>query len=163
MPRGDPSCIPTPSGKTYECRDTPVHLTIQSYNYLTCALDESKFDRGNHIKYHVGIDIPKNSLFLDYVEGNACKPKPEKCHCRTMLDRVLELNPDIERIDGHFCAKPFMKGCRCYLGAAAQVGFNSIDSEKKGCDAEFTSSNYVEVCKKLEKKKCSGAAVLLKT
>ena len=80
-----------------------------------------------------------------------------------MLDRVLELNPEVDRIDGNFCARPFMKGCRCYLGAAAQVGFKSIQSEVKECEYEFTSENYIKVCKKLKKKKCFGEAKIVKT
>ena len=78
-----------------------------------------------------------------------------------MLDKVLKLNPEVDRIDGHFIANPFMAGCRCYLRAAAKVGFKYVQT-RLGCEAEFTSENYVDVCNDLLKKKCAGSAKLFK-
>ena len=163
--RGGPTCKPKPTGKTFECRSEPSHQTFPFNSVLTCALDDSAecYYQGNYIEYHLGEDETQNFLYLVTVIGDQCKPKPKLCHCRTMLDRVLELNPEIDRIDGHFTSQPFMAGCRCYLGAAAEVGFNFYQTKQEGCESEFSSENYVDVCKKMQKKNCFGSARIIKT
>ena len=132
---------------------------------LTCALDEADFCDGNHIQYTTGRDSTHHFLSLDNVEGEKCKPKPELCHCKTLLEkvleRVLEENPETNRIDGHFAARPFMAGCRCYLGVAAKVGFKFVESVTTG-RIDFNEDNYVEVCKRLKKDNFWGVAEILK-
>ena len=92
--------------------------------------------------------------------GEYCKPKPEACHCKTMLDKLLALNPNIDRIEGRFLPDHFMKGCRCYLGSAARAGFKFVElgGMKEQCQGkiEFDEYNYVETCEEYEKKKCQG-------
>lgn len=92
-------------------------------------------------------------LHLDGVLGKYCKPKPEACHCKTMLDKLLRLNPKIDRIEGQFLADHFMKGCRCYLGSAARAEFKYVElgGFKKLCQGkiDFDEHDY-------EKNKCGG-------
>ena len=92
--------------------------------------------------------------------GEYCKPKPEACHCKTMLDKLLALNPNIDRIEGRFLPDHFMKGCRCYLGSAARAGFKFVElgGMKEQCQGkiEFDEHDYVETCEEFEKKKCAG-------
>ena len=68
-----------------------------------------------------------------------------------MLDKVLERNPEVNRIDGYFSASYFMKGCRCYLEAAARAGFKFIENSRGAFSGriEFTKDNYVIVCDSL--------------
>ena len=70
-----------------------------------------------------------------------------------MLKRVLKRHPEVNRIDGYFNANPFMAGCRCYLGQAADAGFKFIEDVAVGPTLRipFTKESYVDVCEKLEK------------
>ena len=82
-----------------------------------------------------------------------------------MLEKVLELNPQTDRIDGYMKAKPFIAGCKCYLGAAARAGFRFVED----CDdasagrIEFTKNDYGQICESLEKAgKCEGKTKIYK-
>ena len=70
-----------------------------------------------------------------------------------MLKRLLKRHPEVNRIDGYFNANPFMAGCRCYLGQAADAGFKFIEDVAVGPTLRipFTKESYVDVCEKLEK------------
>ena len=150
-----------PSPKKFRCKPTPEFLigevsaqTHYRTDVLTCALDKAQYCDGNHILYTTGRDRTHRFIQLDLVDGESCKPKPEACHCKTLLEKVLkkvlEDNPETNRIDGHFAAIPFMAGCRCYLGVSAKQGFNYMESVPTG-RIDFTKDNYGEVCERLEK------------
>ena len=155
-----------PSPKKFRCRPTPELLrghTSEATHYrtdvLTCALDGALHCDGNHIEYTIGRDTTHHFIRLDNVDGESCKPKPESCRCKKLLERVLEEvleeKPETNRIDGSFGANPFMAGCRCYLGVSAKKGFNYMESVPTG-RIDFTEDNYVEVCERLKKDHFSG-------
>ena len=160
-----------PLERTYECRPqaTVVPLPVagepSTQFALSCALQPlfpngmpGYWKQGNYIVYDINTPGGMLRLDLQEVAANCCEPKPEQCHCNTMLRRVLQENLNIDRIDGYFVANPFMAGCRCYLGVAADFEFKWVDD----CDdvdskrMEFTRTNYVQVCEKLKKQKCMG-------
>ena len=47
-----------------------------------------------------------------------------------MLEKLLKENSHANRIDGNFAVEPFMAGCKCYLGTAADAGFKVMESRK---------------------------------
>ena len=129
---------------------------------MTCALEG--YINGNHILYDITKDKNHHVLTLWNVVGDRCKPKPEKCHCKTLLQELLELNPNVNRIDGYMKANPWLFGCRCYLGEAARAGFKFIED----CDdaskerLEFTTDNYRQICEELQKIKVRGNVKIYK-
>ena len=150
-----------PLKRTYECRPQAVNVTLGIEDFtkfaLTCSLRESFYAQGNRILYNIRNDGNYHlRLELEEVAANCCEPKPEQCHCNTLLRRVLQEDLKVDRIDGYFTADPFMAACRCYLGVAAEFGFKWIDDCKdvNSKRIEFTLFNYVQVCEKLEKQKC---------
>jgi len=149
--------------QTYSCKATPsVVKKDQSKEALTCALEG--FNNGNHILYEVTKDGNHDVLTLWNVIGDRCEPKPEKCHCKTMLQKVLESNPQVDRIDGYMKADPFIAGCRCYLGVAARAGFKFVedcDPKSKG-RIEFTIDEYGKTCEAMQKFKCRTMAKIYK-
>ena len=148
-----------PSRKTGKCKSSPSIRLDELFNrqILTCAKDNKLTNEGNYIMYSLNKVKNTDVLHLDNVLGEYCKPKPEACHCKTMLDKLLALNPNIDRIEGRFLPDHFMKGCRCYLGSAARAGFkfvefiefNNISLGK----IEFGEHNYKSICEEYEKKK----------
>ena len=65
-----------------------------------------------------------------------------------------------------FSSKPYMNGCKCFLGAAAQKGFMFLKMKempllpiaKKECKGkrEFTVGDYKSLCKELKSFNCMG-------
>ena len=117
---------------------------------------------GNHIRYTKGTDETHNFIRIDNVDGESCEPKPEKCHCKTMLEKLLKENPQVNRLDGHFASEPFMAGCKCYLGTAADAGFKVVAHRKIKGKFTFDKKNYDRVCQYFEHKKLFGNAKILK-
>ena len=70
-----------------------------------------------------------------------------------MFQKVLELNPKVDRIDGYMKADPFLAGCRCYLGVAARAGFRFVEDVEDASAGrmEFTKNDYGQICETLEK------------
>ena len=133
--------------------NTVVEPTATNYqiNVLTCALKGADFCDGNHIQYTKGNDGTHDFLRIDNVDGESCKPKPKSCHCKTMLAQVLEQNTEAKWIEGHFAAEDFMKGCKCYLGTAADAEFRFVKIGKATRRIPFTKNNYDKTCKVLKK------------
>ena len=136
---------------------------------MTCALGE-KANFGNHILYDVAKDgngNGKDVVTVFNVVGDRCEPKPEKCHCKTLFQEVLDLNPQVDRIDGYMKAEPFMLGCRCYLGVAArqQEPFRFVEDceDASAGRLEFTKNDYVQICERLERAgKCKAMVKITK-
>ena len=143
--------------------DTDPVTKIEIYA-LSCARDEAECkSMGNFVTYSKGKDGNHNFLYLERVDATRCEPKPEQCHCKPLVENVLERNSKIDRIDLYLDPKPFMAGCRCYLGVAASKGFTFIESKKKKLGKyEFTTDNYVEICEAMKKKKFKGDASIYK-
>ena len=79
------------------------------------------------------------------------------------MEKLLKENPQSDRIDGHFAADPFMAGCKCFLGPAADAGFNAVESRMiKGKIQKFNKQSVVKVCENFQKKKIFGNAKILK-
>ena len=112
--------------------------------------------------YGVYKDGNSHVLKIETLIANLCEPKPEKCHCKTLLEKVLELNPQTDRIDGYMKANPWLFGCRCYLGEAARAGFKFIEDCENGERLEFTKNNYGKICEDLQKIKCRGNVKIYK-
>ena len=126
-----------------QCTGPPVEL---NGNLLTCLRKGTDTVPGNYIKYAVKDQM----LFLLDVKGDYCDPRPEKCRCKNMLNDVLNEMPDLMGIDGLFTAKPFIAGCRCYLGASARNGFHYVQLKTSisPCNEKkmITTHTYVDVC-----------------
>ena len=150
-----------PIGKTGKCRSKPLLHELEITPILSCALEGENLCDGNHIQYAIN----ENTFDLQNVYAEYCKPKPKKCHCKTMLHYLLSQNPNIVRIEGTFSAKPAIAGCRCYLGVAAKNGFQyvKLESSKEGCSAEqdFITTSYKTICKDYQKLKCFDADDLI--
>ena len=129
---------------------------------MTCAASDLDKRKGNHIEYAVNKERNENVLEIGMVVGDLCRPKPEQCHCKTLLQRVLELNPEVDRIDIRIDADPFMAGCKCYLGVAARAGFKFVQDCEPAGRIEFTTNDYGKVCETLQKFKCEGMAKIYK-
>ena len=154
--------------ETFACKSEPSIVPFPSKpntNVLTCSLEDKKWSNGNHIMYGVYKDGNSHVLKIETLIANLCEPKPEKCHCKTLVEKVLELNIQTDRIDGYMKADPFIAGCNCYLGAAARAGFRFVED----CDdasagrIEFTKNDYGQICESLEKAgKCEGKTKIYK-
>ena len=156
--------------KTHACKSTPsivpkTHV-LKTVDVLTCALEDPDWRDGNHIVY--GITKDSHHVLKLYKEiSHHCGPKPEKCHCKDMLQKVLELNPQVDRIDSDMKVNPFLAGCRCYLGVAARAGFRFIEdcdlaSEGPEGRIKFTTNDYEKICETLPKSKCKGLTKIYK-
>ena len=127
------------------------------FSAVTCAKNGMNPEDGNYIAYATK---KKNRLYLMNVNAEYCNPKPKTCHCKTMLHSLLSKYPEVDEIEGYFMAKPFMKGCSCYLGSAARKGFQFVqfESDIKECNEkrQFSVKNYTELCTHYHKiaKKC---------
>ena len=115
---------------------------------------------GNYIRFNLQND--DTYLGLDCVETTYCQPTTEACSCKALLGGLLSNFPGLE-ISGIFLdfqARPYIKGCKCYLGAATRAGFTSLNilRETPECPEEtkINASNYIEECQSLEKKKKDG-------
>ena len=129
---------------------------------MTCAANDLDKRKGNHIEYAVNKDRNENVLEIGMVVGDLCRPKPEQCHCKTLLQRLLELNPQVDRIDIRIDANPFMAGCKCYLGVAARAGFKFVEDCEPAGRIEFTTNDYEKICETLPKSKCKGLTKIYK-
>lgn len=127
-------------------------------NVLTCSKDENEHCKGNYVRYEVTNNGNLNVLELKHVNAEICKPKPEGCSCRKMVRDVLARYKDVDQIDGFFIGNPVIKACRCYLGSAANYGFQFVDFTALGigCPEKtpFSVENYVDICEDLEERKC---------
>jgi len=150
-----------PGSEKFACKSKPTERRLDETDEwytentiaLTCALDENDYCDGNHIIYTVRKDDSgKDYLELDMVDATLCEPKPKKCHCNTMLPKVLKKNKKVKWIEGYFTANPFIAGCRCYLGVAAKKGFKFVEIEADPPKSfKFTKKTYVNICKLMEK------------
>ena len=129
---------------------------------MTCAANDLDKRKGNHIEYAVNKDRNENVLEIEMAVGDLCRPKPEQCHCKTLLQRVLELNLQVDRIDIRIDADPFMAGCKCYLGVAARAGFKLVEDCETTGRMEFTTNDYGKVCETLQKVWTGGMAKIYK-
>ena len=104
-------------------------------------------------------------MYLDAVSTKFCDPRPPGCSCKEMLNSVLTDHPYVTVIQGYFGAKPYIAGCRCYLGSAARHGFNNViidedDVRANGNNEQcirrqtFDENTYVEICEELQKYNC---------
>ena len=117
---------------------------------MTCALEG--YINGNHILYDITKDKDYHVLTLWNVVGDRCEPKPEKCHCKTLLQELLELNPKVNRIDGYMKANPWLFGCRCYWEKLQELDSNSLRIVRMGNDwslQKITTGKFAKICKKL--------------
>ena len=165
-----------PNELTYECNLDAMDVSLGiTQSVMSCALNArfpngspGHYKEGNYIIYDIENDGSHDRLEIQEMVEDCCRPKPQACHCNTLLRKVLLENlkekprQPINRIDGQIPAKNFMEHCKCYLGVAADFMFRWVDD----CDdvaskrIEFTRNNYVQVCEKLKKQKCEGNARL---
>ena len=123
---------------------------------------------GNYMQYHItGTSMSIESVCME----NCGEPRPKKCHCNKMLDKLLARHTFVNEIVGIFSAEKHMAGCRCYLGAAARANFNFVQvnvpvnapgctifsEQRKEISAEKRSPNYyVKVCNNLFEQGCEN-------
>ena len=163
LARGDdrPPLVPD----TGECSGDVIHNN--KLREIACPPKKAgTAKRGNFIKYTKTQAGSWNTLKLVFVLANYCKPQLQQCRCSSLLDMLLALDSTINRITGYFNAKPYIAGCKCYMGAAAIHGFRflKMDDDRKGCRGtkEFTVDNYTETCEMLLRSKCDGRAEMTK-
>merc|ERR1711962_657096 len=113
--------------------------TISAQNNLT---------NGNYVK----ATFKKNHLNIDFVQGSRCKPKPDGCNCKSLLEKVVQSYKTASQMNLVFSAKPPINGCRCYLGVAARNGFQRLDIEGCRDTIDFDNNNYSERCEALIKR-----------
>ena len=154
------TCSPKPSPRKSDRR----HLVWSCAENAKDAEEE-----GNNIQYFINNKGTK--LSIEMVDAEYCNPKPKECGCSTMLKSLLDKTPNVQHIEGYFVAKPFIKVCRCYLGAAARKGFDTVEftseSSKDECNAKLEFNNkepiegndkhYANFCKNYENLKCGRA------
>ena len=123
--------------------------------------------RGNFIIFTKKQTVRWNTLRVDFVKTNYCKPQLEQCRCKSLLGSLLALDSTINQITGSFRSLPYMAGCKCYLGAAARQGFKflKIENISRDCDGtrEFTVKNYEDKCIELLGFSCYGGAEITRT
>ena len=121
---------------------------------------------GNFIQFTTVQTDRWNTMDVMMVQAESCKPKPEQCRCKSLLESLLVLEPTVNRITGYLLATPFIKGCRCYLGAAARKGFKfvKLHSDLEECTGvkKLSVGNYASMCKTFKKKKCEGRGEITK-
>ena len=121
---------------------------------------------GNFIHFRTEQTDRWNTMDVMMVQAESCKPKPEQCRCKSLLGSLLVLEPTVNRITGFVFTKPVIKGCRCYLGAAARKGFKFVklhnDLEECTGVKKLSVGNYASMCKTFKKKKCYGRGEITK-
>lgn len=150
-------CHPNPSLE--ECSERGV-----VYGGIWACNGVSHEEKGNFIRYILPWQNSLEIIRLEQVDTEYCDPKPPNCHCKTLLGSLLLRHPDVNEISFKFAAKPFVAGCKCYLGEAARLGFNTVQvltetyMSKKSCAKvrKLTSKNYPDICEKYEKNKCDS-------
>ena len=163
LARGDdrPPLVPD----TGECSGDVIHNN--KLREIACPPKKAgTAKRGNFIKYTKTQAGSWNTLKLVFVLANYCKPQLQQCRCSSLLDMLLALDSTINRITGYFSAKPYIAGCKCYMGAAARQGFKflKMDGERKECRGTepFTVRDYAQICERLSDDNCDGEAELTK-
>ena len=132
------------------------------------ADSNAKFSRkrGNFIMFTKKQTIRGNTLRVDFVKTNYCKPQLEQCRCKSLLGSLLALHSTINQITGSFRSLPYMAGCKCYLGAAARQGFKFLKMEDRGEECRGTIENpvddYAKMCEKFSRNKCYGKIEITK-
>ena len=106
--------------------------------------------KGNFIEFLKFKEDNREIINLIKVEATYCKPKPPDCHCKTLLESLLRLIPEVNKISLMFAASPFKAGCQCYLGAAARRGFDNVQFGSSKTMELLTTTNYANSCKKYE-------------
>ena len=156
-----------------ECNENPTLEERPPKGTWACNR-VSDGEKGNYIRYQLPYENSREILRLDQVNTEYCDPKPANCHCKTLLGSLLRAHLDVKKISFHFAAKPFVAGCKCYLGEAERLGFNNVqvlpptymifDTRKKlpkACTKErkLTAKNYPSICAIYEDNECSGIGV----
>jgi len=139
-----------------------IELPKSIYACKTIEFDLEFFNRrprrANYIKF---TKEGQFTVWLDQVETTYCNPRPEGCSCSELLDGFLQSSSELKSIRLLMDAKPYINGCRCYLGAATRAGFSILNiyydmtpdsPPEPGCPEEtkIDKNNYVEKCKSLE-------------
>ena len=150
---------------TGECSGDVTRTNNGLWSVWGCPAKDTA-GRGNGIVFEKERAGRWNTLTLNSVITTYCKPQLEQCRCRSLLESLLALDSTINKITGYFNAKPYVAGCKCYMGAAAIHGFRflKMDDDRKGCRGtkEFTVGNYTETCEMLLRSKCDGRAEMTK-
>jgi len=142
-----------PSGKTFTCNtESEFDSLATGASAISCSKDEDDFRKGNYIIYEVRNEGNQEILELNSINAEICKPKPKKCHCKTMLDKLLNRYKNVDRIDGIFFGNSFIQTCKCFLGSAAYFGFHFIEFSARSCTGknEFSKTNYGSICDTME-------------
>ena len=145
-----------PSKKTFTCEtESEIDTLGNGGSVISCSKDEDDFRKGNYILYEVKTEGNQDILELTSINAEICEPKPKKCHCKTMLDKLLKRYENVDRIDGIFFGNSFIQTCRCFLGSAAYFGFQFVEFSAKSCPGktEFSKTNYRSICDTMEKRR----------
>jgi len=123
-------------------------------------------DSGNYVDAAVkNYGSANETVVIDFVKADRCRPKPENCNCKSLLERVVSSFPKAATIEIQcFIADPALYGCLCYLGTAARHGFKSVELKKcrdpqhqdnKDPVVDFNANNYRKKCEEIEKRECA--------
>ena len=154
------SCLPSSKYKCSPKLEFEEDETLGGV--VQCPNTEDPEELGNFISYQ----ITAAEVSLDAVCMTNCgEPRPKKCHCGKMLDKLLARYTYVNEITGIFAATNYMAGCRCYLGAAARAKFQFVQMDEPGflkrCEKKreisankLSPNYYVKVCKTLFREGC---------
>ena len=154
-----------------QCTANPTRVTeiaedlnpkgIGKFWMCTSILDRKK---GNFIDYILPWQNSMNIIKIDLVDAEYCDPKPDNCHCKTLLDSLLRQFQQLRIIELLFIASPFQSACKCYLGTAARLGFDTVENlieDPRTSDQQFcvqlrrlTVVSYADICTGYEKHNC---------
>ena len=153
-----------------EPNDNAYHWTCTRYHLSSLPIyEEDQKERGNFIRFSeqqtaYNSSYTWHTILLRMVSTEYCAPKLEQCRCKSLLESLIALR-SANRIALTFLARPYIAGCKCYLGAAAKKGFKFLrmfgllgSENNRHCvgKRDLTRKNYENVCKILKKHSCLG-------
>ena len=107
-----------------------------------------------------------NTLKVQLVQTTYCRPQLEQCRCKSLLQSLLTLETSVNKITGKFFARPYIAGCKCYLGASTRQGFKYLKMEGRGEECrgtkEIPADDYAKMCETFSRNKCYGGFEMTK-
>ena len=140
----------------------PSLLQAQFY---TCK-KKNKESVGNFINFR----LTATRLDIIDVQTKYCQPKSnyKGCSCGKLLDGLLKLEQNSGQdligiyLDMQVYPSDYIAGCRCYLGAPARAGFNSLtitNAHVNRCNVKkqyFNIGHYGDLCDDMYSNLCDG-------
>ena len=107
----------------------------------------------------------KERLNIEHFKTKYCKPKTAQCSCSRLFDGLLQNEQFEDVVHLHLLMSPskkdYIAACRCYLGASARAGFDSVEithaTERCNGKNSISVGEYANLCENvLAPKACGG-------